>query len=635
MSASPLRALCLAIVCAGMPSTAVAQRQLSWSDFDVVAHLGADGRLTVTETQAMVFSGEWNGGERRFNVRPRQTLSFVGVARRVGGAWRPLTEDARLDQVDEFSWTGKHVLRWRSRLPSEPPFSNTTIEYQLRYVLSGILLKDGDEYRLDHDFAFPDRDGPIDRFALRLTFDPVWTPLSRVPAAYTAGPLAPGRSFVLDLPLRFAGTVAPATLDLTRPLEIRFAVPLLLGITAIAMVAFFRHEQSWGRFAPFETSRIDEPWLREHILRHPPEVVGAAWDASVGKPEVVALIARLVAEGKLQSEVANESGASSMTLRLMVPRSALHGYERTLVDGLFFDDRKETTTELLKEHYHDAGFDPARRIKPALAQAAQRLLPTGDAPRAFSPLGSLPLLIGVVLLGLAWYRGELPPPVAVLSVAAIVIAGVIAAVVGAAFRAHINWGRMAAALCLLPAVSIAAGAAVFLWFPAGTGAIELSRLSALALASLALGLAISAINGLRSRQPRQAIVFRRQLAAARAFFMSELERERPALHDQWYPWLLAFDLDERAADWSARHGSTSRAGSGSTISSSPSGDGSASGSSSGSWTGFGGGQSGGAGGGASWAVAASGMAAGVSAPSSGGGGSSGGGSSGGGGGGGW
>jgi hypothetical protein len=71
-----------------------------------------------------------------------------------------------------------------------------------------------------------------------------------------------------------------------------------------------------------------------------------------------------------------------MALRLNAARSVLRGYGRTLVDGLFFDGRSETTTDLVKEHYGDTGYDPAKAIGPELGQAAQRFLPAGDAPRA-------------------------------------------------------------------------------------------------------------------------------------------------------------------------------------------------------------------------------------------------------------
>ena len=43
--------------------------------------LNADGVLDVTERHTMVFTGDWNGGERVFDVRPRQKLEFLGLER--------------------------------------------------------------------------------------------------------------------------------------------------------------------------------------------------------------------------------------------------------------------------------------------------------------------------------------------------------------------------------------------------------------------------------------------------------------------------------------------------------------------------------------------------------------------------
>jgi hypothetical protein len=45
---------------------------------DVRAILDADGRLHVTESQAMVFTGDWNGGERIFRVSPGQSHGPAG-----------------------------------------------------------------------------------------------------------------------------------------------------------------------------------------------------------------------------------------------------------------------------------------------------------------------------------------------------------------------------------------------------------------------------------------------------------------------------------------------------------------------------------------------------------------------------
>jgi hypothetical protein len=183
---------------------------------------------------------------------------------------------------------------------------------------------------------------------------------------------------------------------------------------------------------------------------------------------------------------------------------------------------------------------------------------------------------------------------------------------------------------------------VFLWFFAGVGEFELSVTFVLGLIILALAVVLITTEAMKSRQNRAALAFRKMLAAGRAFFISELDKDHPALRDEWFPWILAFGLGNNVDQWSTRQASSrvsTRESEWSTDSSSSS----SSSSSAGGWTGFSGGRSGGAGAGASWAAAAGGMAAGVAAPSSsgsngggGGGGSSGGSSSsGGGGGGGW
>src|SRR4029453_15783410 len=101
-------------------------------------------------------------------------------------------------------------------------------------------------------------------------------------------------------------------------------------------------EERAGRFEPL-TEAIDEPWLRDHLLRYPAEIVGPAWDESNDKPEEGGLLARLVAEGVLESEVSHQS----LLLRLKVDRSTLSGYTRSLVDRLFFDERTETSPEII------------------------------------------------------------------------------------------------------------------------------------------------------------------------------------------------------------------------------------------------------------------------------------------------
>ena len=180
-----------------LPRIALAQRDLHWDRLDVEARLDAAGRLHVTETQSMVFTGYWNGGERTFKVRPPQMLSFTGISRVAAGGLLDLRENRTLSSVDDYAWTDARTLRWRSRLLTDPPFARTAMTYVLRYQLSRILVRKGDEYRLDYDFAFPDRAGTIDRFNLRLTLDSAWQPLTGIQEVYATSGLEPGRVFVL------------------------------------------------------------------------------------------------------------------------------------------------------------------------------------------------------------------------------------------------------------------------------------------------------------------------------------------------------------------------------------------------------------------------------------------------------
>jgi len=627
-----------------LPRIALAQRELHWDRLDVEAGLDAAGSLRVTETHAMVFTGDWNGGERKFNIRRQQQLTFTRISRLSAAGPRDLHKDRSLLNIDDYAWTDARTLRWRSRLPTDPPFAGTAITYVLEYQLSGILVKRGDRYVLNHDFAFPDRNGTIDSFVLRLTLDPAWQPLSEVQKVYMASGLASGQRFVLTVPMRYAGTGQPAAREGPSPASIAMALLILLGATALAMLGFFWREESWGRFVPVTTDQIDDRWIAEHILRYPAEVVAATWDDSIGTPEVVALIARLVREGKLESEVAgNATGKPSITLRLKVDRSTFDGHERALVDALFFDGRTESSTEDVRSHYRDQGFNPVEVIRSELDARVQLLLEPGDSDGPIGLTSILWFLACAAMLAGAWYLGgtEGAAPL-FLAIGALAVAG-IARIAGVVFRTRMDWGRLAALLSFLPAMTFAAATAAFLWRSVARSDIDLSLLMMTACVALSLWVTNSSIRGMRSRPSRAAVALRKKLTAAREFFSAELQRPQPALRDDWYPWVLAFGLGEQADAWSTERAATTTSTDQTFQSERPSSDSSAPARP--EWTGFGGGRSGGAGGAAAWSAAAAGMAESVPSPassgsdgssgSSSGGGDSGGGSSGGGGGGGW
>lgn len=620
------------------PGAQAAERELHWDALDVKAHLDVDGGLDIIERHTMVFTGEWNGGERVFNVRARQKLQFLGLDRidAKTGSPQPLREMSVPSDVDDFTWTDGRTLRWRSRLPSDPPFAKTPLIYVLHYKLTGILLKNDGQYQINHDFSFPDRPGPIERFTLTLDLDPSWQPIGDFRNSYRAGPLEPGEGFVVNIPLRYSGSVEPAANDTLHPPEIIAGVIAIVGVFALLVLAFVARERSLGRFAPVDPAGFDGGWIESNILTYPAEVVGAAWDGRIGTPEVVALIARLTAEGKLESKIER---TTSMRLILKVDREKLNGYERALIDGLFFDRRTETSTKEVRQHYKSSGFDPATLITPELDKHLKKVLPSGDT--RVRRRASVVLYVAGLLL-LAWGSYSEPAlgsaAVAVAMVSLFLVA--ILQIPGWLFRSRIDWGARAAAFLLIPSSIVALGTAVFLWWYSGAGEVKLPWATISALTVLTLAISNSSINGMKSRQSREGIALRKRLAAGRNFFLNELEQPRPNLRDNWYPWLLAFGLGRQVDVWSTRHAKSMTSDSTWERSTSSSSSNSSSGhtESTTSWTG-GGGLSGGAGASGTWATAAAGMAAGVASPSSssssGSSSSSSGGSSGGGGGGGW
>jgi uncharacterized membrane protein YgcG len=622
------------MLCCLATGAEAAERELHWDALEVEAHLDAAGVLDVIERHTMVFTGDWNGGERVFNLRRRQKLQFLGLERvdAKTGLSHPLHETTVPTNVDDFTWTDSRTLRWRSRLPSDPAFANTPLIYVLHYKLSEILLKGALQYVIDHDFAFPDRPGPIERLTLNLNFDPAWQPPGDFKNAYNAGPLEPGEGFVLKIPLIYSGPAAPAANDTRQPPEIVVGVISVVAVFALLVVAFLVRERSLGRFAPVDPAGIDRAWIENNILAYPAEVVGAAWDDRIGTSEVVALIARMTAEGKLESKV---EGANLMRLSLKVSRDKLNGHERALVDGLFFAQHTETSTKEVRQHYKNSGFDPASVITPELDREVRKVLPPGDT--RVSHRASVVLYVtGLLLLAWSSYTQPLLGGAAVAIAMASLFLVAILQIPGWLFRSRIDWELPVAALLLVPAAVVSLGTAAYLWY-GDAGEVELPWMMIGALAVLALAISNASINSLKSRQSRAAIGFRKRLARGRRFFLKELEGPRPDLNDSWYPWLLAFGLGRQVDVWSTHHTTTTSAFTSNDRTSHSS---SSSSSTHTGWSG-GGGLSGGAGASGAWAAAAAGMAAGVasaSSSSSGGGSSSSsssGGSSGGGGGGGW
>lgn len=640
-----------AILALAVPPAA-AQRQLAWRPLAVEARLEADGALWVREAHTMIFTGDWNGGERSFDLRSGQDLELLGLSRLdpESGTEVPLVQ-GDLARVDHYAWTDSTTLRWRSRLPTDPPFDETPITYVLEYRQEGVLKPRGEFYRLDHEFTFPQRSGPIEAFVLELVLDPVWRPTAHLPAAWGPFDLGLSRQFVVTVDLEYTGEGTPAAVRTPPPVALRAAL-FLAAALAIVFLAdrFRRREAALGRFrSPPAPAAIDTGWLEEHLFDLRPEEAGALWDRKVGPPEVAAILARWQAEGRIESRVVPKQGwwkKDVMELELTAERDSFRGYEGKLMRKLFFDGRRQVDTEAIREHYRKRGFDPAAtvrsRLEKRLARRGSELQPHRRLPGPGRRV-TLALFLGFLALMGIEALGR-PLEAFQLTLLLMVPLGIFYLLFGLVF-AHVfrqqltNLGAWSLGF-VVPGLAVFAQMVMlglfdrlvpWLDFPLQPGVAGTA-----AMAVLAVMVWSSLLNNAASRERPAGLERRQRLAAIRRLFARELARERPELDDAWIPYLLALGLGPRVDRWWRKFGGAAAS---TTVPARHLGSGgSASGS---SWTG-GGGAFGGAGATASWAAVAGSVAAGVAKPGSGGsggsgggGGGGGGGSSGGGGGGGW
>jgi uncharacterized membrane protein YgcG len=625
------RAVGIGLLAFSLAAAGAGARTLHWKSIDVKATLDADGLLHVSERQNMVFEGDWNGGERKFRIEPGQQLTFSGMSRidPATGARTPLVE-GDVSSVDHYAFTDPKTLRWRSRLPSDPPFSNTEIDYELDYTVSGVLEKRGGTYRLAHDFAFADRDGSIDRFTLDCTLDPSWKAEGAFPGHWEAGPLMPGRGYVVRASLASTRAAAPAAARKIAPLADRRLALLLIGAALLAFgLHYWLHDRARGRFQPLPPlSSIDHAWLQANVFDLLPEEVGTALDDDVGAPEVAALIARLVGEKKLKSETV-PSGHGKPVLRLtrLVDLAQFKGYERKLVEGLFFGEESVTPDDV-RAHYKSSGFKPAELIA---ADVKARLAAKGAFAETYKPARawrSLIFFAAAVALGAATWRHHVPQDAPALF--AFLFSSAFCAGIGItlANRSAESFSPLSVPLAFaIPLVLVPWWIAGRL-MPADYSATLFSAFTAMTLMYVS-----SVFHMAMSRDGAARMEARRRIVTARRWFAAQLAQPHPKLDDAWFPYLLALGLGSGVDRWSKSFAGAAAATSGSSRSFGSSSS-TSSGSSGGGWTG-GGGSFGGAGASAGWAAAVGGFSAGVAAPSSSSGGGGGGGSSGGGGGGGW
>ena len=325
----------------------------------------------------------------------------------------------------------------------------------------------------------------------------------------TPGPLAPGRGAVVTLRLARRDGSRPAAVrtGTTPPLRATVFAVLLIAVLGL-YVAFRRREISLGRYEPLPPAdSIDEAWLEKNVFSLLPEEAGALWDEDIGAPEVAAVLARLTAEGKISAKVEGKK----LTLRRLVEIDRFSGYERELVEALFFAGQ-ETDTDRIKEHYRSKGFDPASKIKKGLESKLERHPDFQDSsPRPGRLPTALLLLAGAGVLGLlALTKAEDPRPMIGLLILHAVIA-VAALVPARLFQARLSrldlysWTFLWAPLLFL-----------YLSFQGIWSGGESSLFLLAGVLLIRIGITNNIFNVAKTRDGPKKIARRKSLAAARA-----------------------------------------------------------------------------------------------------------------------
>ncbi len=551
----PIRRL-VTLVLLVFAGTALAD-ELRWRSLDVQARIDDDGTLHASERHTMIFDGEWNGGQRTIPLRvdpPPQSLTFDRVARVVSEKETiDLTRvDDAPDRIDEYGvYNNGTTIRWRARLPDDPPFRGKRITYIIDYTLTNVLTRRGAPLRLDHDFAPADRPGPIEHFSLIVELP---ESLNQPPIKIARDDIPPGEGVLVrgvywlpkeaDAPaaLQPAADAPPAPAPPQKepsrtktPVTAFTAQVIAFALLVLALLFVFRFffgERAAGRFVRVPPDQRE--WVDEVLSKLDAEVVGVAWDGVVGQDEVAAILARMTAEGK----IASSAGKGDMTLKLAVPFDTLRGYEADLVQALFLG-KTETTTRAVRDYYAASGFDPARVIEPNVKSALLGLPQWEDQRRGewavFWVLAALTCVLAIAGGG----RSEVDAGMVSMAGVLAILAGgfTLLLTIGAKRAVTTVRGRFCFGL-LVPFCSVALAAFGIVQGPA----IPIHHLTAMMFASAALTVVVLAVERMKIDQTRQKVELRKKLAVAREWLKAEVSTAGTPIPDLWIPYLYALRL---------------------------------------------------------------------------------------------
>lgn len=336
------------------------EKSLDWNSIQVDAILKNNGNLLVSETQTILFNGDWNGAYRQFELGLGQKIHFQSIEiLREDGKWETLSNNS-VDNIDSYLWYPiESMVKWRSRNPFDPVFDQKVITYRLNYEYEYILNSlSNSEFQLDHDFGFADRIGSIKSFSVNLSWednwdlyqgnDQVWSKDFNQKSALTihaSRALAPGDKMIVKLRFNYK---ANASLLNQRSVWKEYAIRILhfflLTILALCLSALiFLYCKRRGFFAePVEIQSWKE--FESFLADLSPEEVAILSEKGL----VASWMTRLIQEKKLEF---SSKEKEEKILRSLVNLELFREEDQTILKELFVEDKDTISISELKSHY--------------------------------------------------------------------------------------------------------------------------------------------------------------------------------------------------------------------------------------------------------------------------------------------
>ncbi|MCG9875899.1 MAG: DUF2207 domain-containing protein [Leptospiraceae bacterium] len=335
-------------------------KTLDWNSIQVDATLKNNGNLKVSETQSILFNGDWNGAYRKFDLGLGQKIHFQSLEIfRADGKWETLSNNS-IDNVDSYLWYPlESMVKWRSRNPFDPVFDQKVITYRLNYEYEYILNSlSNSEFQLDHDFGFSDRIGNINAFTVNLSWednwdlyqgsDQAWSKDLNQQSALTihaSRALAPGEKMIVKV--RFNYKADEALLNqrsVWKEYAVRILHFFLLTILALCLSALiYLYCKKRGFFAEpigIKTWKEFESFLTDLS----PEEVAILSEKGL----VASWMTRLIQEKKLEFSTKEKE---EKILRRLVNLELFREEDQTILKALFVENKDTISISELKSHY--------------------------------------------------------------------------------------------------------------------------------------------------------------------------------------------------------------------------------------------------------------------------------------------